>query len=202
MGWQPASWTGEAVAKSLSMGNARSSLQHHLWPLAQTGDLQALRAALEQLTPETRTEFLEWTDPRDRWTPLAIATLNGHEACAGALLAAGADVIAKGAGGRTPLQLAIGRDNADLVRLLIESGADVNALDARGRTPLLSAVRLGSHASVKELINAPEIDMFACNAFTGMDAFKSARQLYGKMGIPNRLNHKKCLELIEKVCSH
>lgn len=181
------------------MGNARSSLQQQLWRLAQKGDLQALRTALAQLTPQTRTEFLEWTDPLDRWTPLAIATVNGHVACARALLATGANANAKGVGGRTPLQLAIGRDNAELVRLLIESGADVNALDARGRTPLLLAVRLGSHAGVKELIQAPEIDVFACNAFTGMDAFKSARHCYMKMGLSNRLNHKKCLELIEKV---
>lgn len=181
------------------MGNESSSLQRQFWLLAQKGDAKALRTALEQLTSETRSEFLEWTDPQDRWTPLAIATLNGYVASARDLLAAGAHADAKGVGGRTPLQLAINRDNAELVRVLIAGGADVNALDPRGQTPLLLAVRLGSHASVKELINTPEIDMFACDAFSGMDAFKSARHAYGEMGFSNRLNHKKCLELIEKV---
>lgn len=187
------------LAVRIHMGNESSSLQRQFWLLAQKGDLKALRSALEQLTSETRSEFLEYTDPQDRWTPLAIATLNGYVACARELLAAGAHADTKGVGGRTPLQLAINRDNAELVRVLIAGGASVNAFDARGQTPLLLAVRLGSHASVNELIHAPEVDMFACDAFSGMDAFNSARHLYGKMGFSNRLNHKKCLELIEKV---
>ena len=49
---------------------------------------------------------------------------------------AGADLNAKGVGGITPLNYAVGKDHKEIVELLITKGADVNAIDAAGQTPL------------------------------------------------------------------
>ncbi|MDC0064915.1 ankyrin repeat domain-containing protein [Verrucomicrobia bacterium] len=56
-------------------------------------------------------------------------------------IADGADVNAKGVGGRTPLHGAIARDRKETAKLLIAKGADVNAKTADGETPLDLAIQ-------------------------------------------------------------
>ena len=51
-------------------------------------------------------------------------------------LDAGADVNAKGVGGITPLNYAVGKDHKEIAELLIAKGANVNAKNNGGETPL------------------------------------------------------------------
>jgi ankyrin repeat protein len=76
-------------------------------------------------------------------TPLQRAVDLGNVRMASVLLAAGADVNAKGPEGRTALFFA-GGHRLDLMQMLIEKGADVNARDTEGDSPLDEAVWIGA----------------------------------------------------------
>lgn len=69
------------------------------------------------------------------------------------LIAAGADVNALGAYGRTPLHSVARAGNIEVAELFIRHGADVNAKDESGNTPLHEAVgRVHGNAMVSFLI--------------------------------------------------
>jgi ankyrin repeat protein len=76
-------------------------------------------------------------------TPLQRAADLGNSRMALTLIAAGANVNAKGPEGRTAIFFA-GGHRLDLMQLLIEKGADVNVRDAEGDSPLDEAVWIGS----------------------------------------------------------
>jgi ankyrin repeat protein len=68
--------------------------------------------------------------------PLHSAALFDHKEIIELLIAAGADVNAKGIAEWTPLHNAAYNGHKEIVELLIEKGADVNAKDEDGGTPL------------------------------------------------------------------
>lgn len=70
------------------------------------------------------------------------------------LIAAGADVSSKDAGGLTPLMRAAGLGRADLVRRLLEAGADPNVLDDEvGTTALHKAAQKGDVPCLELLLD-------------------------------------------------
>lgn len=88
------------------------------------------------------------------------------------LLAAGADVNARGPFDQTPLSRAADLGYEQSVRLLIKSGADVNVKDEEGYTPLIHAARFGRTAVVRLLVEAGA-DLAAQNNY-GQNALYSA----------------------------
>ncbi|KAJ5549031.1 hypothetical protein N7513_006265 [Penicillium frequentans] len=71
------------------------------------------------------------------YTPLARASMNGHEAVVGLLIDKGADVHATNHGYRqTSLHCASQKGHEAVVRLLVEKGADIHAIAPEGLTPL------------------------------------------------------------------
>ena len=72
-------------------------------------------------------------------TPLHLAAWQGHVDIVRLLLDRGADVNARGDGGRTPLHYAAYWGHLDVVELLIEEGADVTLTTEFGHTPLVTA---------------------------------------------------------------
>jgi ankyrin repeat protein len=88
------------------------------------------------------------------------------------LLAAGADVDARGPFGDTPLSRAASNGHEKSVRLLIKAGADVNAKSSEGYTPLILAARYGRTAVVRLLLEAGA-DPAVKNNY-GMNALYSA----------------------------
>jgi ankyrin repeat protein len=68
-----------------------------------------------------------------------------------ALVAAGADVNATGAGGWTPLHIAASRGQGELVRFLVGKGASANARAEDGTTPADIAAARGYPALAEEL---------------------------------------------------
>ena len=78
-----------------------------------------------------------------------------------ACLEAGADPMARGPGGSTPLYGAAGREGGPaIVEVLLAAGADVMARTESGGTPLHSAVSLGD-AGVVEALLAASADVMA-----------------------------------------
>lgn len=72
------------------------------------------------------------------------------------LIAAGADVNAADALGRTPLMAAAEKPSTELIKLLLEAGArtSVNAKDNEGRTALMSASQQSNVEAIKTLLEA------------------------------------------------
>jgi ankyrin repeat protein len=68
------------------------------------------------------------------------------------LVAAGANVDAKGPGGRTALHFAAVGRHLDMLQFLIETGADLNVRDAEGASPLDDAVWRGSLDAIAILL--------------------------------------------------
>lgn len=83
------------------------------------------------------------------WTPLHVAAAHNEDPeVAAVLLAAGADLHARGYEGETPLSQAAGNDNPAVAALLLEAGADVHARGSTGWTVLHEAVGRTSNPAV------------------------------------------------------
>jgi ankyrin repeat protein len=63
------------------------------------------------------------------------------------LLAEGADIDARRAGGFTPLHDASQLGNEEMIRLLLEHMADINATTDDGQTPMELAIKSGHDAA-------------------------------------------------------
>jgi ankyrin repeat protein len=144
---------------------------------AAAGDVERLRILLAGDAAQVHARS------GDGWTPLHLAAFFGrreavdlllavsggqehnqplHAALAGAcdgvivraLVTAGADVNAAGAGGVTPLHVAASRGNAEQVRFLRTAGASVTATLDDGRTPAKLAAAHG-HPTLAEELRSP-----------------------------------------------
>src|SRR6266850_1494335 len=90
--------------------------------------------------------------PRDKQTPLHLASSRGYVEVAGLLVKHGADATAKDNEGSTPLHLAVREGNVNLARLLVGHGADATAQDNEGSTALHLAARQGSVDLIRLLV--------------------------------------------------
>ena len=94
----------------------------------RTGDIEVVKQHIAAGTDVNAKTAL------DKWTPLLLAAWYGHKEIADLFIANGADVNAKGADGRTPLDLAIKykrTETADLLRKL--GGKTGEELKAEGK---------------------------------------------------------------------
>ena len=74
------------------------------------------------------------------YTPLFLASQQGHAAVIEALVKAGSDIKSGTPNGTSPLMVAAAAGKVDAVRVLVDAGADVNAKDGvRSQTPLMYA---------------------------------------------------------------
>ncbi|KAK0649333.1 hypothetical protein B0T16DRAFT_409853 [Cercophora newfieldiana] len=109
-------------------------------------------------------------------TPLTTAIQRGHIDVVRVLLAAGADVNARGGNsGRFPLHSAASSvDAADMVGLLLAHGAEVNAVTGAGSTALHLAVRRGTNLSVVQQLLEKGADVMIKNN-KGLLAFEESQ---------------------------
>jgi ankyrin repeat protein len=95
-------------------------------------------------------------DARDAkgYTPLILASYNGHATATSVLLDHGADAAAgDGARGNTALMGVAFKGYADIARLLVDAGVDVNQRNLAGQTAVMNAVMFG-HAEIAEMLLA------------------------------------------------
>ncbi|XAR69669.1 NAD(+) ADP-ribosyltransferase [Bertholletia excelsa] len=136
---------------------AESETPPHLRDLAaaaETGDVEALRHALDNLTGSID-EPVEDGD-----TALHLTCLYGHMPCVQLLLQRGASLEAKDEDGAIPLHDACAGGFTEIVELLINSASDpesvkrmLESVDVEGDTPLHHAAR-GEHVDVIRLLLA------------------------------------------------
>jgi len=117
---------------------------------AEAGDLRGAQNLLtEGAAPDAR-------DPGG-FTPLMFATIHGHAAIAGVLIAGGARVNVQNKAGLTPLMLAAINNQAPVLRSLIDHGADMNEKTKAGWTALTYAAWRG-HANIVRVLLARGAD--------------------------------------------
>ena len=85
------------------------------------------------------------------WTPLHVATLEGHLQTSLLLVMAGTSVNIRDYNGYTPLHVAAANDNLVIAQMLTAHGADINVKDKDGITPLYSAAEAGNLRVVQML---------------------------------------------------
>jgi ankyrin repeat protein len=129
---------------------------------ASAGDLARLRAVLAEHPGTVNARTRLPCSVASGYCALHFAAFNGHVACVGELLAAGAEPSTRDDRGATPLHwlaasAGLAGDQARgeaCLRLLLAAGADPDARDEDGETALHSAARLGNVAAVRGLAEA------------------------------------------------
>ncbi|OAY64631.1 tankyrase [Ananas comosus] len=140
----------------------------HLRPLAeaaQRGDVDALRAALDNYTGSI-------DDPvEDGDTVLHLACLYGHLSCVQLLLERGASLESKDEEGAIPLHDACAGGFSEIVQRILDFAGNpdcvmrmLNTVDAEGDTPLHHAAR-GEHLDVVKLLLAAGASPRKANAY-------------------------------------
>ena len=133
------------MSTSAAAGTAADTGRPPLVAAAKNGDLDALRALIQQ-----RADVNAADD--DGTTALHWASHLDDLDSAGLLLRAGANVNAANDLGATPLWVACENGSATLVRVLLQAGADPNLALLLGETPLMVASRSGSADVVEQLL--------------------------------------------------
>ena len=112
---------------------------------AQTGNIRKVKQFLDKGINVNQPE-----DDDYRKTPLHMAAYS-NEKMVSYLLSQGAEINSHDATMQTPLHIASGVGNCDVVKVLIEQGATVDAQTMYGGTPLYKAARRG-HLDVVVLL--------------------------------------------------
>ena len=92
----------------------------------------------------------------NEYTSISMAAFYGHKECLCALLDSGADFLATGADGQTPVHYSAAVGNFDCLESLISYGADTSTLDSNGRTALFLAAASNQFHCVATLVGVME----------------------------------------------
>jgi len=108
-------------------------------------------------------------------TPLHSAAARNDAALVARLLAEGAEVDARNAGGATALLVATHANAVNAAKVLIDAGADVNAKDHIQDSPYLYAGARG-HQAILEMTLAHGADLKSTNRFGGTALIPAAER--------------------------
>lgn len=106
------------------------------------------------------------------WTPLMVASWNGHLDAVRMLVSHQAMVDARTDGGLTSLMMAASRGHESVVQFLLVQGANPRALDENFKTALMWSAQQG-HVAIARLLLAKNVDVKARNS-RGMSALDYA----------------------------
>lgn len=121
------------------------------------------------------------------YTPLILASYNGHAAATALLIAHGADVNgADGTRGNTALMGVAFKGYDAIAEMLVAGGADVGQRNNEGQTALMNAAMFG-HAAIVELLLKQGVDPAAVDAAGNGAASLAAAQ--GNQVMVARIEH-------------
>jgi uncharacterized protein len=118
-----------------------------LWRLADEGNLENLKKIIKMRKPKIN------HINEHGWSPLLIATANGHAETVKYLLQKAADPNLANKLGATPLSFAAWYGKETICKILITYGAKINHTDMEGTTPLMRAAAAGHSSTVKFLLD-------------------------------------------------
>lgn len=188
------------------MGNGNSSKRPSgVWEQARHGDPVALRAGIERIPADLKAVYINLGHKTDREyrSPVAIATVFGHEECVQILLDAGADANYADRYRMTPLHLAVKANNTAIMEILLKSDlVDCNKPDIQGHTPLLAAAAAGQVQALNMLLHCDQVDLGIIEPKFGHSLMGVARKAYScacDVNSSDMPRFKECLKLVEEV---
>ncbi len=144
-------WRGEQRRKALEVArNGADTMDSDghsaLYYAASAGDIALVEGLLAK-----------GADPNRRgkdsvWSPLHATASNGEAGIAKLLIARGARIDTSGTNLPTPIEIAVGNDQNEIVELLLTAGADVNARDSFGGSLLHRAAVSSDNRELVELL--------------------------------------------------
>ncbi|MCZ2808354.1 MAG: ankyrin repeat domain-containing protein [Candidatus Bathyarchaeota archaeon] len=146
--------------KFFKRGKTSHELTKAMITATQTGDVEQVKKLIKKNPRLVNTH----QNDKEGFTPLRMATINGHAEVVRVLLAHGANVNARDEKGATPLFWAANRGNAEVMELLLDKGAEIEAQTQEEFTPLTMAASNG-HIKVVRVLLAHGANANAQNKF-------------------------------------
>lgn len=148
-----------------------SNFDTRLWTAASAGDVEGVKAALQDGADADYAQ----PDEHTRLSALHVAAMEGHADVVALLIQRGANVNIADADGDTPVVMAVNFDKKNVVEVLVANGADVRRADKNGCTPLLSAAVQGDLEIVSMLVErGAEVNAVDCYKQTPLDRAANA----------------------------
>jgi hypothetical protein len=151
------------------------ALQERVWDFAHRGELDNLRALLEE-HPDVDVDGFK--NRFGQIWALYSACACGYTECARLLIDHRADVRVKSNDSRSALGTAAANGHLGCVRLLLQNGADVNCQTDIGLTPLMGSAYPG-HLAVAQYLLEQKADIHYCVSNGG--SYKNTDALYWTM---------------------
>ncbi len=158
----------EASIKNLVQDGSKILLEKAIYLSAQKGSLDIIRALIEEIKISPRIDdlrdIINSEDLNRKFTPLFVASFNGHIEIVKILLEHGADInkinTSEGGDEVTPLIAAVQCGHVEIVKILLDQGAYIDKPEVEHEfTPLVAAVQFGHVEIVKILLSSPLVDV-------------------------------------------
>jgi ankyrin repeat protein len=124
----------KAIINQEAVKHHQKELLAQIWVSTEQGATITCMQILKNEEPELAEALLNQQNS-DGWTPLHVASNEGHVDLIELFVEFGGSVDARSRNFRTPLHIASIRGNLSVIQAVLMAGADINAKDIDGNTP-------------------------------------------------------------------